>query len=114
MAAAADARVRDLQPDFADVAYTTLMTTLERLHRKGLLDRVPSGRAFAYRTRVSRGQLETAAARALSATWFRAAAASNPVLSHLVEEGAMHDRKALAALERLIRKRRRSLEEQGR
>ena len=31
--------VRDLQPDFAGVAYTTLMTTLDRLHRKEVLDR---------------------------------------------------------------------------
>ena len=31
--------VRDLQPAFADIAYTTLMTTLDRLHRKHVLTR---------------------------------------------------------------------------
>ncbi len=31
-----------------DLAYTTVMTTLSRLHAKGALAREPSGRAFAY------------------------------------------------------------------
>ena len=31
--------VRDLQPDFPGAAYTTLMTTMDRLHRKGVLAR---------------------------------------------------------------------------
>ena len=40
--------VRDLQPDFPAVAYTTLMTTLDRLFRKGMLVRSKNGRAFYY------------------------------------------------------------------
>ena len=40
------ASVRDLTPSFQDIAYTTLMTTLDRLHRKGVLDREKHGRAF--------------------------------------------------------------------
>ena len=40
------ASVRDLQPEFPDIAYTTLMTTLDRLHRKGVLLREKNGRAF--------------------------------------------------------------------
>jgi predicted transcriptional regulator len=43
------------------LAYTTVMTILVRLWHKGLLDREPAGRAFAYRPRVSRE--ERAAAR---------------------------------------------------
>ena len=39
---------RDLQPQFPGVAYTTLMTTLDRLFREGTLTRVKSGRAFYY------------------------------------------------------------------
>ena len=31
-----------------DLAYTTVMTTLSRLHAKNALDRVPQGRAYAY------------------------------------------------------------------
>jgi predicted transcriptional regulator len=30
------------------LAYTTVMTTLSRLHGKGVLDREPAGRAYAY------------------------------------------------------------------
>lgn len=32
----------------ADLAYTTVMTTLTRLHGKGLVQRVRAGRAYAY------------------------------------------------------------------
>ena len=32
----------------ADLAYTTVMTALSRLHAKGALTREPAGRAFAY------------------------------------------------------------------
>lgn len=34
-------------------AYTTIMTTLVRLHKKGLLDQKKIGRAFVYRPRVT-------------------------------------------------------------
>jgi hypothetical protein len=38
--------VRALQTDFPDVAYTTLMTTLDRLYKKSALVRSKRGRAF--------------------------------------------------------------------
>jgi predicted transcriptional regulator len=41
------------------LAYTTIMTTLDRLYRKGLLLRDREGRAFAYAPRYSRGELLT-------------------------------------------------------
>jgi predicted transcriptional regulator len=85
-----EARVRDLQPSFPDIAYTTLMTTLDRLHRKGVLDREPDGRAFAYRPRVTRAEA---------------------VLSFLIDDLGDLDADALDALERLVRARRRELEE---
>jgi predicted transcriptional regulator len=31
-----------------DLAYTTVMTTLSRLHAKGAIERTPQGRAYAY------------------------------------------------------------------
>lgn len=88
-ARAVNARVRDLQPAFPGIAYTTLMTTLDRLHRKGVLDRVPDGRAFAYRPRVTRAEA---------------------VLSFLVDEVGTLDADTLDALEQLVRERRRALE----
>ena len=55
--------VRDLQPQFPGVAYTTLMTTLDRLFRKGTLSRAKSGRAFFYRPKASQQELISAAGR---------------------------------------------------
>src|SRR4029079_6417204 len=54
------ASVRDVHADFPNAAYTTLMTTMERLHRKGILNRERVGRAFVYDVRFSREELETA------------------------------------------------------
>jgi predicted transcriptional regulator len=49
--------VRNVQLAFPELAYTTLMTTLDRLYRKGVLIRRRHGRAFAYETRCSRDEL---------------------------------------------------------
>ncbi len=49
--------VRDLRPQFPGVAYTTLMTTLDRLFRKDVLAREKSGRAFYYCPRSSQQEL---------------------------------------------------------
>jgi predicted transcriptional regulator len=65
------------------------MTTLDRLHRKGVLERVADGRAFAYRPRVT--QAEAA-------------------LSFFVDQVGDLDADALDELERLVRERRRALE----
>ena len=37
-------------------AYTTVMTVMDKLHRKGWLDRWPVGRAYAYAPRQSKEQ----------------------------------------------------------
>jgi predicted transcriptional regulator len=36
-----------------ELAYTTIMTILSRLWKKGLVEREPRGRAYAYRTKVA-------------------------------------------------------------
>jgi predicted transcriptional regulator len=56
-ARARTATVRDLQHACPALAYTTIMTTLDRLHRKGLLLRHRDGRAFAYQPRCTRDEL---------------------------------------------------------
>ena len=44
--------VRDLELAFGErIAYTTIMTTLDRLYKKGLLKRRKEGRAFLYSPR---------------------------------------------------------------
>ena len=100
--------VRDLQPDFAGVAYTTLMTTLDRLHRKEVLDREKAGRAFVYRPRYSREELLSGlAGEALEAVFGQRARELQPILSFFVETVSREDRESLAALERLVEERRR-------
>jgi predicted transcriptional regulator len=41
----------------AELAYTTVLTFVQRLHRRGLLERVPEGRGFRYTPTRSREQL---------------------------------------------------------
>ena len=76
------------------VAYTTVMTTMDRLFKKGLLARRKAGRAFVYRAAATRHELE------------------NAVLSSLVDVVSERDRALLDELERLVREKRRSLERQ--
>ena len=102
--------VRDLIAEFDGTAYTTLMTTLDRLHRKGVLDREKTGRAFVYRTRYSRDEIESGmAARALESLLNRPDA--EPVLSYFIDEVSRRDARLLDELERLVQEKRR---EQGR
>jgi predicted transcriptional regulator len=100
--------VRDLQPRFRNVAYTTLMTTLDRLHRKGVLEREKAGRAFVYRPRYTRDVLRSQlAGEALQAVFGERASELRPILSFFVETVSQQDRDSLDALERLIEERRR-------
>jgi predicted transcriptional regulator len=41
------------------LAYTTVLTTLSRLHEKGILTREPAGRAYAYRLAGEPGTLDS-------------------------------------------------------
>ena len=51
--------VRDICVAFGDqVAYTTIMTTLDRLYKKRLLDRRKDGRAFLYSPAFSQEEFE--------------------------------------------------------
>jgi predicted transcriptional regulator len=107
--------VRDLHPQFPGVAYTTLMTTLDRLHRKGVLDRDKAGRAFVYRTRQTReGLLSGLAGEALEAVFGARASELKPILSFFVETVSREDHESLAALEQLVAQRRRAAEEEQR
>jgi predicted transcriptional regulator len=101
--------VRDLQPDFPASAYTTLMTTMDRLHRKGVLERRKVGRAFAYRAVSSRTELESGlVTRALQSVLKGESA--QPILSFFVEEVSRQDDRLLDELERLVREKRRKQE----
>lgn len=110
----AAACVRDLQPAFPGVAYTTLMTTLDRLFRKGVLSRHKSGRAFFYRPRVSREELRSQLAGSAFATMLPGdLSAVRPILSCFVDAVGERDRALLDDLEALVRARRNELEAGG-
>jgi predicted transcriptional regulator len=104
--------VREVQATLErTVAYTTVMTTLDRLFKKGFVDRSRSGRAFVYRPLRTREQTEAAVARGVMLGLFSGASAK-PVLSNLVEAVGSHDDGVdlLNALEEMVREKRRRLE----
>jgi len=58
-----NATVRELLADGKiRQAYTTVMTTVDRLYKKGFLDRVAEGRAFRYTPRQTPEELQRVAA----------------------------------------------------
>jgi predicted transcriptional regulator len=92
----------------ASVAYTTVMTTMDRLFKKGLLARRKVGRAFVYHAAATRRELEGAVATQLVQSLLqRDGNEPLPVLSSLVDAVSDRDRALLDELERLIREKRR-------
>jgi predicted transcriptional regulator len=93
------------------VAYTTVMTTLDRLFKKRLLSRQKVGRAFVYRAAATREELEGAVASELVQSLLqRPGGEPLPILSSLVDAVSDRDRALLDELERLIREKRRSVD----
>jgi predicted transcriptional regulator len=103
------ANVRGVQASLPRaVAYTTVMTTLDRLFKKGLLHRAREGRAFVYRAALTRQQVETAvAAGLLRGLLNTGAGGARPMLSNLVDVIGERDGALLDELEDLVRKKRR-------
>jgi predicted transcriptional regulator len=95
--------------DIGDIklAYTTVMTTLDRLYKKQLLDRVAEGRAFRYSPRYTQEELEKAAVGETIRQLLVSGAALP--LSYLVEAVSEHDASLLDDLQRLLDEKRREL-----
>jgi len=95
------------------VAYTTVMTTMDRLFKKGLLARRLVGRAFVYRAAATRQELQGAvAAELVQSLLQRDGSEPLPILSSLVDAVSDRDRGLLDELERLIREKRRGIDRQ--
>src|SRR5215471_18874113 len=89
------------------LAYTTVMTTLDRLFKKGLLDRYKSERAFVYTPRLSSEDWERQRAGDLVAGFLAGSQPSSELLlSSLVEAVGQHDAMLLDTLEEKIRNKR--------
>lgn len=92
------------------LAYTTVMTTLDRLFKKGLLVREKSERAFVYAPRLSSEEWERRRAGALVAGFLAGPQpARDLLLSSLVDAVGQHDAVLLDELEQKIRNKRREL-----
>lgn len=103
--------VRDLQHAFPGVAYTTLMTTLDRLHRKGVLGREKLGRAFVYAPRESRERFLAARAGGGLAPLLADREGAGALLSFFVDAVGEQDEALLDELERLIQQKRKQDEQ---
>ena len=103
--------VREVHEAFAgELAYTTLMTTMDRLFRKALLVRHKRGKAYVYSARVTPGEFRQGAARGvLQRLLGQDRESARPVLSCIVESVGERDRELLDDLERLVRAKRRAL-----
>lgn len=102
--------VRAVQEAFPGVAYTTLMTTLDRLHKKEVLHRTKTGRAYAYEPRWRREEMELRLAASTIRDLLQPEGALEPLLSCFVDAVSERDRLLLDQLERLVEAKRRKLD----
>ncbi len=97
-----------------NLAYTTVMTTLDRLFKKHLLVRRKCERAFWYAPRWTRREWEQKRAGDFVAGFMASPAASGDLLiSSLVDAVGQYDTALLDELEKKIRTKRRELGRRG-
>lgn len=95
-------------------AYTTVMTTLDRLYKKGLLTRTKSGRAFYYKAKHSAEELERGLTEDVMSTLLDVNPSRvTPVLACIVDSVSERDRELLDELERLVKEKRLELEKEN-
>jgi predicted transcriptional regulator len=90
-----------------EIAYTTVMTTLARLHEKGLLARRKDGRRYLYSARLSREEFLQDTAREVFDGL--EAAGVQHALALLAEKVSEASRAELDELEAMIERRRKEL-----
>ncbi len=87
------------------LAYTTIMTTLDRLHKKRLLRRHKDGNAFLYAPAMDRAEYQRRVVEAALTPLM--AHGATPVMAAFVDVAAELDEGNLAELEALIARHRR-------
>ena len=110
-----EATVHDVVARLArPLAYTTVMTTLDRLYKKGLLERRKADRAYLYSARWSRPEWERKRAGDWVASFFAGPQPSGELLiSCLVDAVGRQDQALLDELEKKVRLKRRELDRKG-
>jgi predicted transcriptional regulator len=103
--------VRDIYRAFDErVAYTTLMTTLDRLFKKNLLERRKDGRAFVYVAVVSQAGFDQGIKEdVIDGLLGHDADAVGPVLACIVDTISERDRELLDELDRLVQQKKKEL-----
>jgi len=91
------------------LAYTTVMTTLDRLYKKGMLERRKSERAFLYSPRLSRPEWERERAGELMAGFLAGPKHSGELLISCFLDEVGRDATLLDELERKIKMKRKEL-----
>jgi predicted transcriptional regulator len=90
------------------LAYTTVMTTMDRLWKKGVLQRATQGKAYVYWASLSREEFHRqVAAQVLDSLMPEV---TEPLLASFVDYTAQSDPSHLDRLEQLIRSKREELE----
>jgi predicted transcriptional regulator len=104
------ATVRELAAEGNEgLAYTTLMTTLDRLFKKNVLTRIAEGRAFRYTPRYTREELHREVAGAAFRQLLDASPETSLPLSYFVEILTERDAQLLDDLRALVDTKRREL-----
>jgi predicted transcriptional regulator len=91
------------------LAYTTVMTTLDRLYKKGLLLRERHGRGYRYLAGTTREAFTASLLRRWLDRLLGRERSARPLLSTLVDAVGERDRALLPELERLVREKERAL-----
>jgi predicted transcriptional regulator len=103
------ATVGHIRQALPGLAYTTIMTTLDRLYRKGLLLRTKDGRAFAYAPRYTRAELLSELISGHVADLLGGAEEGSVLLSTLVQAVGRTDAARLDELDALVQAERQRL-----
>jgi BlaI family transcriptional regulator, penicillinase repressor len=85
------------------LAYTTVMTTLDRLYKKGLLDRRKEGKAFFYVARQSKTEFKQGFLRRMIDAILQPDDDTRPLLASLVDTVSERDRALLDDLEKMVK-----------
>lgn len=91
------------------LAYTTLMTTMDRLYKKGLLLRRKDGKAYLYSPALSEREYQESLTQHFFGMMLDDPRNSNAVLSRFVDAVSDADAKMLRELEEIVKAKRRNL-----
>jgi len=101
--------VRDLHVEFAPrLAYTTVMTTLDRLYKKGLLTRRKEGKAYMYVPAFDQKQYQERLAQHWIGMALTHSSHSQAVLSSFVDAVSESDQQMLDRLDHLVKAKQRA------